>query len=637
MAHPPESEEPHGTFGSPLSADPRASQPVTEALPLPTTPTAPPTPSIAPAPASPPEPAARRLPWYRDLRFAIGLFAAPFFFFAPAIIRLVAPDLSPEQAAQAAQAMQFISGALVLFPLAAVIEAVTEYYEHNFLHQHDRYNALLRAGLLHTTFTNFAFLVLMLFTLGAAQQQAHGAAGVSANLVRIVQVSIAGAIVVSILFNLGVSIFLGGLNFKHHGGRLNFSKELANQDAEMLTIAVIILSLPTLASRLNISPGFLDKVTYRVPESTIADLSVIVSGVMLFIYVSYLLWTVLKVGDVQGATTEDVGDEVLNTLFRAINKVFATHGAVSLYDALRSPSLYYPDTQSQRRDMNEIQRQMDELDAALEDDEEEERAHVRRMQEENLRREQLRHQHKQRRHLTAPLRAVRTGVAAFIFIVVSPVLMLYRAVTAPLRWWQRRRHQRALREEQLQRLPVEEATRRARRDERRQVESGELRHEPLLLVIGRIVRLVLGVGGAVFVLDRMASSIEGGLVEGLGLNPFFVGFIILPIAAGLVDITTATRKAWNNEVQNTLAITAGSAVQSALLIGPLILILSRLPFIALADINLVFGLFILALFGLIAYFYQIMTVDGETTWFEGAQLLGIFAAVAIVVYFAQAG
>jgi Ca2+/H+ antiporter len=530
--------------------------------------------------------------------------------------------------------MQFISGAVVLFPLAAIIEAVTDYYEHNFLHQHDRYNALLRAGLLHTTFTNFAFLVLTILTLATAQRQAQGASG---NLVRIVQVSIAGSIVVSILFNLGVAIFLGGLNFKQHKGRLNFSKELANQDAEMLTIAVIILSLPTLAARLNISPGFLDTTTYKVPPSTISDLSVIVSAVMLFIYVSYLLWTVLKVGDVQGSTTEDIGDEVLSTVFRAINKVFATHGAVSLYDALRSPSLYYPDTKSQQRDMSEIQRQMDELDAALEGDESEERARVRGLQEENLRREQLRHQHRQRRRLTAPLRAVRTGVAALIFIVVSPVLMLYRAITAPLRWWQRRRRQHALQEEQQRRLPVEEATRRARRDERRQVENAELRHEPLLLVVGRIARLILGVAGAVFVLDRMANSIEGGLVEGLGLNPFFVGFIILPIAAGLVDITTATRKAWKNEVQNALAITAGSAVQSALLIGPLILLLSRLPIVALADINLVFGLFILALFALIAYFYQIMTVDGETTWFEGAQLLGIFAAVAIVVYFAQAG
>jgi Ca2+:H+ antiporter len=79
----------------------------------------------------------------------------------------------------------------------------------------------------------------------------------------------------------------------------------------------------------------------------------------------------------------------------------------------------------------------------------------------------------------------------------------------------------------------------------------------------------------------------------------------------------------------------GSAIQSALVVGPVILLLSRLSFIALPDINLVFGLFILAVFGLIAYFYQIITVDGETTWFEGAQLLGIFVAIAVVVFFAQ--
>jgi Ca2+/H+ antiporter len=577
------------------------------------TPPAPPTPPGAPA----------RLPWYRDLRFGIGILAAPFFFFAPQII-----------VGQGADALRFISGAILLFPLAAVIEGVTEYYEHNFLHQHDRYNALLRAGLLHTTFTNFAFLVLTIFTLISAEQQGGSS---STELVRVVQVSIAGSIVVSILFNLGVAVFLGGLNFKHHGGRMNFSKELANQDAEMLTIAVIVLSLPTLANRFSISPGFRDNVRYLVPDSTIADLSVIVAVVMLFMYVSYLLWTVLKVGDRQGETTEDVGDEVLQTLFRAINKVFVTQGAVSLYEAMRSPSLYYPDAQSRQHDMDEIQRQMDELDVSLEEDEAEERAHIRRMREENLRREQLRHRHRQRRHATAPLRAMRTGIAALIFIIVSPVLALYRAAAAPLRWWRRRQRQHALIEEQQHHLPQEESSRRVRREARLQQETSDLQHEPLLLVVGRIIRLVLGVGAAVFVLDRMATSIEGGLVKGLDLNPFFVGFIILPIAAGLVDITTATRKAWKNELQNTLAITAGSAVQNALLVGPLILLLSRLSLIDLPDINLVFGLFILALFGLIAYFYQLMTIDGETTWFEGAQLLGIFAAVAVVVYFAQPG
>lgn len=60
--------------------------------------------------------------------------------------------------------------------------------------------------------------------------------------------------------------------------------------------------------------------------------------------------------------------------------------------------------------------------------------------------------------------------------------------------------------------------------------------------------------------DVVGSHIEGGHVKWLGLNPFFVGFIVLPIAAGPVDIVTATRKAWQNDLLNTLAITATIAV-----------------------------------------------------------------------------
>ena len=113
----------------------------------------------------PAEQMAKTTPWYRDLRFSVGVLAAPVFFFADPIARFFAPGLAPETAAQIAQAIQFISGAILLFPLAALIELVTEYYEHNFLHRYDRNGALQRAGLLHTSFTNVAFLILMIFTL----------------------------------------------------------------------------------------------------------------------------------------------------------------------------------------------------------------------------------------------------------------------------------------------------------------------------------------------------------------------------------------------------------------------------------------------------------------------------------------
>lgn|GEM_PF-5884953 len=152
--------------------------------------------------------------------------------------------------------------------------------------------------------------------------------------------------------------------------------------------------------------------------------------------------------------------------------------------------------------------------------------------------------------------------------------------------------------------------------------------------VGRFILLIFGSVLVVLISGRMASSIEGGLVEGLGLNRFFVGLIVLPIASGLVDIIAATGKAWEDDAQYSLAITAGSAVQVALFVAPVLVLLSQVFYGILPDINMIFGFFILAVFALIVYYYQVMTVDGETTWFEGAQLLAIFFGVASVVFLA---
>ncbi len=130
----------------------------------------------------------------------------------------------------------------------------------------------------------------------------------------------------------------------------------------------------------------------------------------------------------------------------------------------------------------------------------------------------------------------------------------------------------------------------------------------------------------------MAHSIEGGLVEGLGLNLFLVGFIILPITTSLVELSAAISHARLDEMNSSLAVTTGSAIQAAMFVAPLLVLIGH--FFHLEGMNLVFGLFVLALFGLIAYLFQIVTADGGTTWFEGAQLLAVFAAVAAIAAFA---
>ncbi len=569
-------------------------------------------------------------PWYKDIRLAFGILSIPVFLFSDQIVGLLFPAVSAAQANEYAQAVHFISGAITLFPLVTLIEQVTEYYEHNFHHSNDRFNALLRAGLLHTTFTNIAFLILTLLTLSIANSGSS-----SSDLIRIVQVSIAGSFVVSILFNLGLSIFIGGFNINKHKGRMHFSKELANQDSEMIAIAVIILSLPTLANRFNISPSFLDNLQYKVPTSTISNLSVIISFILIFIYVSYTLWTLFKLGDRQKQTNDDVEDTIMKLIFRAVRKVLISNDQITITQALRNPTVLQTNNKEIEADTNaEIQDQIDDLDIMLEEEEEEDFAHKEQLRQENLKRKEKKASVKF--DVMAPATFIKNLFVAIFYIAISPFVMIFNIVKFPVTVASNRRKQKVIIQHKLAELPDEELLRRAERNKRiKDRAATKPENEHIIHVIGRISLLIIGGAGAVFVLDQMAHSIEGGLIEGLGLNPFFVGFIVLPIATGLVDIATAVRKAWNNDLQNSMAITTGSAIQTALLIGPLILLLSRFSLIQLPDINLVFGLFILAVFALIAYIYQIITIDGETTWFEGAQMLGIFMTIAVVVFFAK--
>ncbi len=117
------------------------------------------------------------------------------------------------------------------------------------------------------------------------------------------------------------------------------------------------------------------------------------------------------------------------------------------------------------------------------------------------------------------------------------------------------------------------------------------------------------------------------------MTPFFVGFILLPIASNLVELSGTISTALHDRLETGLAVTAGSAIQVALLVAPLLVLISHI--IGLDSMNLIFGKFILVIFALVAYLFQIITVDGETTWLEGLQLISFFAVMVIVSIFAN--
>ncbi len=75
-----------------------------------------------------------------------------------------------------------------------------------------------------------------------------------------------------------------------------------------------------------------------------------------------------------------------------------------------------------------------------------------------------------------------------------------------------------------------------------------------------------------------------------------------------------------------LSISIGSGTQIALFVAPVLVLLSR-PFGH--EMTLFFSPFEVVLLGVAVYIAGQITVDGETNWFEGVQLLVVYLLAAL--------
>jgi Ca2+:H+ antiporter len=118
--------------------------------------------------------------------------------------------------------------------------------------------------------------------------------------------------------------------------------------------------------------------------------------------------------------------------------------------------------------------------------------------------------------------------------------------------------------------------------------------------------------------------------EALGLTTAFLGLIIIPIIGNAAEHAAAVMLSRKGQIDLGLQIALGSSTQIALLVAPLLvfagLILGQ-------DMNLVFRPFEVVALGLATIVTAIITLDGESHWFEGVQLLAVYAMVAVGAFF----
>ncbi|HLK54373.1 MAG TPA: calcium/proton exchanger [Candidatus Angelobacter sp.] len=120
------------------------------------------------------------------------------------------------------------------------------------------------------------------------------------------------------------------------------------------------------------------------------------------------------------------------------------------------------------------------------------------------------------------------------------------------------------------------------------------------------------------------------VTKALGMTELFVGVIVVALVGNAAENSTAILMARQNKMELSMAIATGASTQIALFVAPVLVFLS---FVIGHPMTLVFNGFEIAAIILSVLIVEMISADGETNWFEGAQLLAVYAIVAVAFYF----
>jgi Ca2+:H+ antiporter len=110
-----------------------------------------------------------------------------------------------------------------------------------------------------------------------------------------------------------------------------------------------------------------------------------------------------------------------------------------------------------------------------------------------------------------------------------------------------------------------------------------------------------------------------------------VGVIVVAIIGNAAEHSTAIIMAAKNKMDAAINIAVGSSIQIALFVAPLLVFLSY--FIAPEPMDLIFTPLEVLAVGLCVGIMAFCSVDGESHWMEGVQLLAVYIILGIAFYF----
>ncbi|HEU4998372.1 MAG TPA: sodium:proton exchanger, partial [Lapillicoccus sp.] len=130
---------------------------------------------------------------------------------------------------------------------------------------------------------------------------------------------------------------------------------------------------------------------------------------------------------------------------------------------------------------------------------------------------------------------------------------------------------------------------------------------------------------AAFVSDWFVDALQPAM-DAIGISEAFAGLVVVAIAGNAIENVVGVQLAAKNRSEYAFAVVINSPLQIALVLAPLLVILSSV--LGFASLTLVFAPLLVVSVAIAVLLSAFITFDGKSTWIEGAGLIALYVVIA---------
>jgi len=160
-------------------------------------------------------------------------------------------------------------------------------------------------------------------------------------------------------------------------------------------------------------------------------------------------------------------------------------------------------------------------------------------------------------------------------------------------------------------------------------ESDVKPEEQKLSVLSSIIVLIVATTLVSLCADYLVGSIDD-IVESSGLSKTFIGLIVIPIVGNAAEHVTAIIVAMKDKMDLAIGVAVGSSLQIAKFVTPFMVLVG---WIIDVPMSLYFSTFETAILFVSVFITNLVILDGELNWLEGAMLLSTYLIVALAFFY----